>query len=94
MTGHSLESAIQTEFSMLIKRGLLAICKTVRNLPSYFADRLHSSMAGTGTNNKHLIRIIATRSEIDLFLVRIYYNLNYEITLEEDIIVSLFFIKL
>ncbi|KAF2897865.1 hypothetical protein ILUMI_08316 [Ignelater luminosus] len=86
LTGHSLEDAIQIEFSGFVKRGLLAIIKTVLNLPSYFADRLHASMSGTGTYNKHLIRIVATRSDIDLFLVRIYYNLNYEVTLEEDII--------
>ncbi|KAF2886292.1 hypothetical protein ILUMI_19881, partial [Ignelater luminosus] len=85
LTGHSLEYAIECEFSSFIKRGLLTIVKAVRDLPKYYAERLHASMAGSGTNNKDLIRIVATRSEMDMDLIKEHYKTDYGITLEEAI---------
>ena len=69
MTGHTLEKAIKNEFSGDIMEGLLAICKCVTNKAEYFASRLHKSMAGIGTNDKQLIRVIVTRSEVIIFIV-------------------------
>ncbi|XP_055912552.1 annexin B11 isoform X2 [Eupeodes corollae] len=66
MTGHTLEKAIKNEFSGDIQDGLLAIYKCVTNKAEYFATRLHKSMAGIGTNDKQLIRVIITRCEIDM----------------------------
>lgn len=64
MTGHSLEKAIKKEFSGDIMEGLIAICRCVCNKAEYFASRLHKSMAGIGTNDKQLIRVIITRCEV------------------------------
>ncbi|XP_055845783.1 annexin B11 isoform X1 [Episyrphus balteatus] len=66
MTGHTLEKAIKNEFSGDIQDGLLAIYKCVTNKAEYFASRLYKSMAGLGTNDKQLIRVIITRCEIDM----------------------------
>ncbi|XP_023162949.1 annexin B11 isoform X5 [Drosophila hydei] len=66
VTGHSLEKALKKEFSGDIMEGLIAIYKCVTNKAEYFASRLHKSMAGIGTNDKQLIRVIITRCEIDL----------------------------
>ncbi|KAF2897868.1 hypothetical protein ILUMI_08319 [Ignelater luminosus] len=85
LAGHSLEYAIECEFSGFIKEGLLAIVKAVRDPPKYYAERLHASMAGSGTNNKHLIRIVATRNEMDMDVIKKYYKKDYGITLEEAI---------
>lgn len=64
MTGHSLEKAIKKEFSGDIMEGLIAIYRCVTNKAEYFASRLHKSMAGIGTNDKQLIRVIITRCEV------------------------------
>lgn len=64
MAGHSLEKAMKKEFSGDILSGLLAIYKCVTNKAEYFASRLHKSMAGIGTNDKQLIRVIISRSEV------------------------------
>lgn len=64
MTGHTLEKAIRKEFSGDIMEGLVAIYKCVTHKTEYFAARLHKSMAGIGTNDKQLIRVVITRSEV------------------------------
>ncbi len=38
--------------------------KYVRDAPAFFAERLHKSMAGAGTEDSDLIRLIVSRSEV------------------------------
>ncbi|KAF2897859.1 hypothetical protein ILUMI_08310 [Ignelater luminosus] len=85
VAGHTIEYAIKKEFSRHIKRGLLAIVDTVRSVPKFFAKRLHASMAGMGTNDRELIRIIVMRKEIDLELIEEYYAKEYGSSLKQDI---------
>ncbi|XP_055330875.1 annexin A7-like [Paramacrobiotus metropolitanus] len=63
-----IEKAISGELTMLFDTAqiLTAIAKIAKNKHRYFAEELHRSMKGLGTNDKTLIRIIVTRSEIDL----------------------------
>ncbi|XP_058984111.1 annexin B11 isoform X1 [Musca domestica] len=77
MTGHSLEKAIKKEFSGDIMEGLIAICRCVNNKAEYFASRLHKSMAGIGTNDKQLIRVIITRCEIDMADIKAAFERMY-----------------
>ncbi|XP_030027371.1 annexin B9 isoform X1 [Manduca sexta] len=66
LTGHDIDDAIKAEFSGHIEKALRAIVKVVRNKPLFFAERLHKSMKGLGTNDRQLIRIMVTRCEVDL----------------------------
>ncbi|XP_013190068.1 annexin B9 isoform X1 [Amyelois transitella] len=66
LTGHDIDDAIKAEFSGDLEKALRAIVKVVRNKPLFFAERLHKSMKGLGTNDRQLIRIMVTRCEIDL----------------------------
>lgn len=74
MTGHGLERAIQNEFSGDIMDGLIAILECTTNKAEFFAKRLHKSMAGFGTNDGQLIRIIVTRCEIDLADIKVAFE--------------------
>ena len=42
--------------------------KCARNRPEYFAERLHKAMAGIGTKDSDLIRLLVSRSEVGVFL--------------------------
>lgn len=88
LAGHTLESAIQDEFSGTLRQALLAILRVSQGLPVFFAERLHASMEGSGTNNKQLIRLIVSRSEVDMDLIKAYYKATYKVSLEDAIIVS------
>lgn len=66
LTGHDIDDAIKAEFSGDLEKALRAIVKIVRNKPLFFAERLHKSMKGLGTNDRQLIRVMVTRCEIDL----------------------------
>ncbi|CAO1417280.1 unnamed protein product [Diamesa hyperborea] len=66
LTGSTLEKDIKKEFSGDIEDGLLAIVRCANNRAEFFARRLHKSMAGLGTNDRALIRLVITRCEHDM----------------------------
>jgi len=66
LSGGSLKSAIKSEFSGMTKTALLAIMQCAKSRPKYFAKQLHKAMAGLGTKDAKLTRIVISRCEIDL----------------------------
>lgn len=65
------------------------LVRSVRDRSAYFAKRLHESMAGFGTNDRALIRIVATRCEVDMVQIKNAYVSMYGTTLEADIVVRI-----
>lgn len=57
LTKSTIEKDIAKEFSGDIKNAFIAIAKIAINPMEYFADRLHKSMKGLGTNDRALIRV-------------------------------------
>jgi annexin A7/11 len=53
------------------QNGLLAILQCVTDKSEYFARCLHQSMAGIGTNDKQLIRLVVTRCEVSFILINV-----------------------
>lgn len=85
LSGKSLEKDIKSEFSGHIEDGLVAILKVAQNRSEFFASRLHKSMAGLGTNDNELIRLVITRCEIDMMDVKEEFMRKYGKTLKSFI---------
>lgn len=77
VTGHPLLKDIKKEFSGDIQDGLLAIVRCGTNRAEYFARCLYKAMIGIGTNDKSLIRLVATRCEIDMMDIKEEFQNKY-----------------
>ena len=51
-----------------------------------FAEKIYLAIKGAGTNEKILSRILVSRSELDMPLMREIYQFKYKISMKDDII--------
>ncbi|KAJ7418990.1 Annexin A4 [Pitangus sulphuratus] len=65
-----ITESIKSEMSGDLEDALLAVVKCMRNKPAYFAERLYKSMKGLGTDDSTLIRVMVSRSEVDMLYIR------------------------
>uniref|UniRef100_A0A8C8E0J7 Annexin n=1 Tax=Oryzias sinensis TaxID=183150 RepID=A0A8C8E0J7_9TELE len=84
-TNKDIEQIIKKEMSGDVKHAFYAIVRSVKNQPSYFADRLYKAIKGLGTDDRALIRIMVSRSEIDLFNIRKEFKEAHDVSLHEFI---------
>ncbi|ONK61337.1 uncharacterized protein A4U43_C08F28820 [Asparagus officinalis] len=76
--GSSLEKAVKSETSGLFEFGLLTILRCAENPAKYFAKLLRKSMKGLGTNDTMLIRVVVSRTEIDMQYIKAEYQKKYK----------------
>jgi annexin A7/11 len=81
ISGNTIEQALKSELSGDLLDAMLAIVECVQSPPAFFAKRLQKSMEGMGTRDNDLIRIIVSRSEIDLGTIKQEYERIYDRTL-------------
>uniref|UniRef100_A0A8C9VKM7 Annexin n=1 Tax=Scleropages formosus TaxID=113540 RepID=A0A8C9VKM7_SCLFO len=70
LSGYEIEESIQRETSGSLQEVLLAVVKCTRRVPAYFAESLYYAMKGAGTDDQTLVRIMVTRSEVDMLDIR------------------------
>lgn len=85
ISGRTIEQALESELSGELLLAMMALVECVQNPAAFFAKRLHSALAGAGTDDKTLIRIIVSRSEIDLGTIKKEYERLYDKTLESAV---------
>ncbi|XP_050502078.1 annexin B9-like isoform X1 [Diabrotica virgifera virgifera] len=85
ITGHDIEKAVKNEFSGDSEDALLAIIRSIKNQAAFFAKYLNKSMKGLGTNDRQLIRLVVTRSEIDMVEIKSEYQAKYGESLADAI---------
>lgn len=67
---YDFEDSIKREMSGDLRDGMSTIVQIVKNAPAFFAVKLYKSMKGLGTDDSTLIRIIVTRSEVDILDIK------------------------
>lgn len=72
-----IQKAIKKEMSGDVENAFLAIIKCIRNKSGYFAELLNNAMKGMGTKDNDLIRILVSRSEVDLNEIKQEYKRMY-----------------
>ncbi|XP_023646716.1 annexin A5-like [Paramormyrops kingsleyae] len=70
LSGYQIEESIQRETSGSLRALMLAVVKCARSVPAYFAEGLYHSMKGAGTDDHTLVRIMVSRSELDMLDIR------------------------
>ncbi|XP_066519910.1 annexin A11b [Hoplias malabaricus] len=77
MCGKDIEKSICREMSGNLETGMLAVVKCIKNTSGYFAERLNNAIKGAGTKDRTLIRVMVTRSEVDMLDIRQEYLRTY-----------------
>ncbi|GFY37168.1 annexin-B12 [Trichonephila inaurata madagascariensis] len=85
IAGHSFKEAIKAEFVGDIRYSLLALVESIENRPAFFASQLHEALNGPKTDDTTLIRILVSRSEVDLADIYEWYHMKYDVDLCEAI---------
>ena len=84
-TGHTILQAIDKEFSGDSKKALRTIVYATLSPSEYFATRVHDAVKGLGTRDHLLIRVLVTRSEIDMPQIKQYYKQLFGKDMYDDV---------
>ncbi|XP_051896704.1 annexin A10-like [Pristis pectinata] len=85
MYGRDIQEAITNCYEGHFQQLLVAIVLCVRDKASYFAYKLYSAIYDYGFHNRTVIRIMISRSEIDLMNIKQNYKTSYGNSLRHDI---------
>ncbi|KRK07055.1 annexin B10 isoform X1 [Drosophila yakuba] len=85
LSGQTIEQAIKHEMSDELHEAMMAIVECVQSPAAFFANRLYKAMNGAGTDDATLIRIIVSRSEIDLETIKQEFERIYNRTLHSAV---------
>ena len=83
--GHSIIDAINNNFKGDLQKLLKSIIHAIINPAEYFASRINDAIKGLGTKDHLLIRIVVTRDEIDMPMIKRYYKQLYGKDMVDDI---------
>ncbi|XP_068571346.1 annexin A5a isoform X3 [Cebidichthys violaceus] len=77
LSGSEIEDSIEGETTGNLENLLLAVVKCARSVPQFFAEGLYRSMRHAGTDDDTLMRIMVSRSEVDMLDIRACFKKTY-----------------
>lgn len=77
--------AVKSETSGNFGFGLLTVLRCAESPAKYFAKVMHKAMKGLGTSDTTLIRVVVTRTEIDMQYIKAEYHKKYKRSLADAI---------
>uniref|UniRef100_A0A665TZG9 Annexin n=1 Tax=Echeneis naucrates TaxID=173247 RepID=A0A665TZG9_ECHNA len=89
LSGSDIEDSIKGETTGNLEGLLLAVVKCAKSVPEYFAESLYKSMRRAGTDDDTLMRIMVSRSEVDMLDIRACFKKMYGESLHTTIQVPL-----
>ncbi|CAL8248697.1 unnamed protein product [Merluccius merluccius] len=81
-----VSKAIDLEMKGDIESCLTAVVKCAGSTPAFFAEKLNRALKVCGKKSKIVTRIIVSRSEVDLKLIKNMYKKDYGKTLQQEIL--------
>nr|XP_057920993.1 annexin A5a isoform X2 [Doryrhamphus excisus] len=88
LCGSDIEDSIEGETTGNLENLLLAVVKCTRSVPAFFAESLYRSMRRAGTDDDTLMRIMVSRSEVDMLDIKACFKETYGTslytTIQED----------
>ncbi|KAG8185424.1 hypothetical protein JTE90_018643 [Oedothorax gibbosus] len=85
IAGYTLSEAIKSEFSGCTRDALLSMLECIENRVAFFATQLYEALKKPKTDDATIIRILVSRSEVDLADIYEWYHIKYDIDLCEAI---------
>ncbi|KAK7092446.1 annexin A6-like [Littorina saxatilis] len=86
LANKDIEDTIRSEMSGDLKEGMLSIVQVIRSKATHFAKELHRAMKGLGTDDATLVRIIASRCEVDMVQIKEEFQRNFKQSLYQFIV--------
>ncbi len=77
LTGHTILDAIDKEMQGDSKKAYRTIVYATLSPSEYFATRVNEAIKGVGTKDRLLMRVLITRDEIDMPVIKQYYKQLY-----------------
>ncbi|XP_028272778.1 annexin A5a [Parambassis ranga] len=88
ISGSDIEDSIKGETTGNLENLLVAVVQCARSVPAFFAESLYKSMRRAGTDDDTLMRIMVSRSEVDMLDIRACFKKTYgqslHSTIQED----------
>ncbi|XP_038569019.1 annexin A5-like [Micropterus salmoides] len=81
LSGYEIEESIKRETSGSLRDLLLAVVQCARSIPGYFAETLYYAMKGAGTDDATLMRVMVSRSEVDMLDIRAEFRRKFACSL-------------
>ena len=85
LSGETIIDGIEKKYKGDVKELLKAVLYSIISPSEFFATKIKKAIEGFGTDNSALIRIVITRCDVDMNIIKKYYKQLYKNEMIEDI---------